>query len=71
MWVFQPGVALCRMPVRVGCGVESIMLMCVGAGYVDIHRSYGDRPELSPQVGAAEGTLPNRVVGYDGRRPRM
>jgi hypothetical protein len=47
------------------------MLMCVGAGYVDIHRSYGDRPELSPQVGAAEGTLPSRVVGYDGRRPRM
>jgi hypothetical protein len=36
------------------------------AGYADVCRSYGDRPELSPSVGATKGALPKLAVAHNG-----
>jgi hypothetical protein len=33
------------------------MLTYIGVGLADVRKSYGDRPELSPSVGAADGAL--------------
>lgn len=42
------------------------MLTYVGANLTEMRRSYGDIPELSLLVGAAEGALPESVAAHDG-----
>lgn len=42
------------------------MLTYVGASLTEMRRSYGDIPELSLLVGAAEGALPESVAAHDG-----
>jgi hypothetical protein len=46
------------------------MLMCVGIGYVDVRRSYDDRPKLSPLVGSLSLLFMWSTI-YDGAIPGL